>query len=217
MKTPKYIEVFGKVGDVTNVKDLIPLDTDTKYGNLELKIFCIAQSAEYVNLKIQSVWEKYYEIMDKTSDPIQLMLNSRAIPLMLRDSEVVIYFIKRTIDDMISLIYILDNDFPEKIKIDGIGSLLENKVNKNLKYLKDRHEDSLKLLNKFANSYKHSFVNYDKAYTAIGREEPYVFSVTSPRNDLNKPVEFSFIALNEIVSISEEFLVEAKKVLTGRK
>lgn len=217
MKKPKYIEVFGKKGEVTNVKNLIPLNSDTDYGNLELKILSVAQSTEYINSRIDSVWRKFSRIRSKTSNPIELMLNSRNIPLMMRDTEVVIYFIKRTIDDMISLIYILDNDFPEKIKIDSIGRLLENKVNKNLRYLKGRHKDSLKLLNKVANSYKHSFVNYDKAYTAIGREEPYVFSVTSPHNDLNKPVEFSFIALNEIVSISEEFLVDAKKVLTDRK
>jgi hypothetical protein len=214
MKKPKYIEVFGKRGEVINVKNLIPLNSYTDYGNLELKILCVAQSAEYINFGIDSVWNKFSRIRSKTYDPMQLMLNSQEIPLMMRDMEVVIYFIRRTIDDMISLIFILDNDFPEKIKIDSIGRLLENKVYKNLKYLKDRHKDSLDLLNRVANSYKHSFVNYDKAYTAIGRDEPCVLSVTSPYNDLNKPMEFSCIALNDIVALSQEFLFDAKKVLS---
>ena len=214
MKKPKYIETFGKKGEVINAKNLVPLDSNTEYGNLALKILCIAQSIEYINSRIDSVWEKFSRIRSETSDPIQLMINSQDIPLMMRDIEVVIYFIKRTIDDIIGLIYILDNGLPGKIEIDSIGKLLGGEVNKNLKYIKDEHEDFLDFLNKVANSYKHSFVNYEKAYKAIGRDEPFVFYVTFPHNDLNKPMEFSFMALNEIVILSQKFLFDAKKVLS---
>ena len=217
MKTPKYIEVFGKKGEITNAKNLISLDIDTKFGNLELKIMCIAQSIEYINLKIQSVWEKHYNIRNKIFNPIQSTLNSRDIPLMMRDSEVVIYFIKRTVDDMICLIYILDYNFPEKIEIDSIGKLLSNRVDKNLKYLKEEYKDFLTLLNNLANSYKHSFINYDKAYTAMGRDEPCILSVSLQRNNLNNPMEFSSIALNEIVGKSQKFLSDTKEIVAKYK
>jgi len=213
MKEPYYIEVFGKYGEALNAKNLIPLPTDTSYGNLLLKIVNLANTVDFINHKSEYIYKTFKKVRTETTDPIELLKNSTNIHLLSREIETVVYFTRRSIDELISLIYVLENDYPPKIKVDDIWKLLNYKKEKSkLGFLKEKYSEFLLRLNNSSNAYKHSFLN-NEAYLLMGRDEPCVLVLGLKGNNLENGYEFDSISLKEILSSFESFLVDSLGIL----
>lgn len=213
MKKAYYIEVFGKYGELLNAKYLIPLPTDTSYGNLLTKITNLAYTVDFINRKTEYIYRIFEEVQTKTTNPIALYKNNINIHLLSREIETVIYFIRRSVDELISLIYVLEKDYPSRIEIDSIWKLLNYKEEKSKLYsLRQKHLEFLLRLNSSSNAYKHSFLN-SETYLLMGRDEPCVLVLGLKGNDLNNPYEFDSISLEEVLSSFESFLKDSLEIL----
>lgn len=129
--------------------------------------------------------------------------------------ETVIYWLRKTTDEMISLVYYInfvkrEKIEPTKIEVDSIGKLLNDQGN--IKTLFTDHILFLTSLNNISNSYKHSFINRETSHL-IGVEEPTVVSLQMKENDINKiPVLHNYY-LREVIDNYVTFFKDATKVL----
>ncbi|MGF2412262.1 MAG: hypothetical protein ACQUYJ_08045, partial [Ferruginibacter sp.] len=122
-------------------------------------------------------------------------------------TETVIYWFRKTSDELIGLqyfmFYIVENNAePDVIKIESIGNLLNSDS-----YLKVVHDKSLiflKLLNDVSNSYKHSFIDYEAAFL-FGRYEPTLNSARRKWNKSENHAELFENNLRDIVTGFTQF------------
>ncbi len=213
MKDPYYIKIFGEYGESLNFKYFFSLPEDTKFGNLSLKLVNLGQTVHVINSKTDFVYKTFAEIRTTTHNPLELLRNSKNIPILSREIEVIIYFVRKSIDEIISLIYVLENDFPFKVRTDCIAKLLDAKrPGKELGFLKEKHLGYLERLNEASNAYKHSFLN-SESYNLIGRDEPCVLVLGLKQNDLKNDMKFDSISLEYILSSFESFLKDSVDIL----
>jgi hypothetical protein len=213
MKNPYYITTFGKHTELLNANSLFPLPEDTKYGDLSLKLMNLAQTVRFINLKSEFIYKTFNEVRTETEDLIQSYKNSENYSILSREIETVVYFVRRSIDELISLIYVLDYNLPSKVEIDDISKLINSKdVGENLQILKDNYSDFLIRLNNASNAYKHSFLN-SEGYNLLGRDEPCVLVLGLKGNDLKNGFRFDSISLGYILSSFKDFLEDSLEIL----
>lgn len=216
MKSPHYVEVFNKFGEPLIVTSLVPLPEETVYGNLLLKLIHIAQTIEYVNSKVETIFELFYKVRTPTSNLVEDMRNSSRIPILERETEVAIYFVRRVVDELISLIYILQENYPSQIKIDDIGKLLKAKdIKGDMKKIKDKYSGFLNQLNDISNAYKHSFLNHEAAYNLLGRDEPLTLTISLKGNIIVNEFKFDSIALNDTLTLFDDFVNDCMEIFKG--
>ena len=177
---------------------MLPLPADTPFGNLALKYHKIISRTDHMNLRLHEVFESF-NVMRKLSFMPPGIIEHQFI------LEEIVYWMRRTIDELISLRYILyqkeiTGDYPEKIEIDSIGALLNPKDRK-LKGFRDEFSvfnNFFEQFNKISNAHKHSFINSE--ISQIGNLEPFVFALSLDRNDLGKNPEFHAYKIVDLVS-----------------
>lgn len=129
--------------------------------------------------------------------------------------ETVIYWLRKTADELISLLYYIHHikahkTEPERISIDCIGKLLNDSssinesMSSHLKFLSD--------LNDVSNCYKHSFVNRE-TYHLIGIEEPTVVGLQVKKNNSSNPYIFHNYFLRDIINEYNIFFKSIRKKL----
>jgi hypothetical protein len=185
-------------GPFLSIKQMVPLPAITPWGNLQLKSMKIVQRIEHINVRIKQAYDSYQRIRSN-----QIM----AYDVSLFEAEEIIYWIRKTVDEMIQLIFVLEEfkrngEWPTKIDIDCIGTLLEN-PNSDVYRIFEGHYAKLKQLNEVGNAYKHSFVGTD--ITLLGRDELCVFSLSVGRNNLSQKTRFNSIRLADFVQHFNEF------------
>ncbi|MGB4067955.1 MAG: hypothetical protein WBK08_07985 [Nitrospira sp.] len=167
------------------------LPPNSPYGNFQLKLMKICQRIDEANRRLtesRAFWEQARP--DGISPPNALQRHIYA-------NEQAIYLLRRTADEMISLIWCLSEwqtkgGCPEKIKVDCIGALLDLSPEEYLKPWTP-HIHMLTQLNEIANAFKHSFVDSD--INVIGRDEPCVYALSLDRNKLASGVQFHGVSL----------------------
>jgi hypothetical protein len=135
----------------------------------------------------------------------------RSLPILVCDTlKEIIYFLRVTIDELISLAYFIycfqkEKDFPKRIEINSIGGLIGNNPpdNKDFREIFSKFNDWLKVFNNVTNAYKHSFINSDQ--TVIGQNEPCVPALNLHRNDLINGEKFYNLSLAEVVQNFNNF------------
>lgn len=184
--------------------NLIRIFPDTKYSNFTLKWFEIIQRIDNINDLIRNLYIDFHIInMKINSDPIQDAIIKT--PLFYKQkflTEQIFYWIRKTVDEIISIIYVLDylkknNEYPKKIKIDCIGKLLsDQKLIPNIRY---KHSELLTIINDISNTYKHSFLN-SEIHAHIGEIDPLVFSYGFKNNDIEKDLIFTKYKVEDIIN-----------------
>lgn len=176
-----------------NAKLMFLLPVETSYGNFQLKLLKIINRLDEANRRIiESVlfWEKAKEGILYTYEA-HIFANEQAI-----------YLIRRTCDEIISLIWCLNywknnnHSYPIKIKYDCIGKV----VNQNKESVMTPFKENLEVLeeiNKISNAYKHSFINSD--LDVIGNEEPCVHALALDYNKLASEPKFCIIELERLI------------------
>lgn len=188
----------GKTQDQSiNASHWIPLPTNTPYGNLFLKWNNIIRRIDMINLEIRLVFESYiHPSMQDINKPCQDPLKHQFY------QEQVIYWIRKTTDELISIAYVIDKwkrsgSWPDKVTIDCISAFLKGKPSNNIQELFTPYMEFISILNSVSNTFKHSFINTD--ITIVGSEYPVVFALALERNNTtNKPI-FYQVSFAEIV------------------
>jgi hypothetical protein len=192
MKIPQIKNDFGPLPGLP-----IPLPSNSKYGNLQLKSFKLYLRIESCNQKIVEIYN-YWE-RDIESHKLNQMglFTTHNTPMNNFKTEILneelIYGIRRTCDELVSLSWVLEEFkregvWPEKIKIDSIGNCLRIKDGERPIICKG-HEATLSMINDISNCYKHSFLHSDLD-REIDANGPIICALALEHNDLgrNTPV-----------------------------
>jgi hypothetical protein len=189
-----------------NVVHSIILPSDTPYGNLLLKGINIVRRIDRVNLEIHRVFTSYVHPSEEDiNNPQQDILEHQFY------AEQVVYWLRKTADELISLAYVIDEwnqtgKWPISVRIDSISGLKENHSDE-LRQLFAPHVAFLTTLNEISNAYKHSFINTDM--TVMGTEEPGVYALVLKRNKLSESPNFYSVHFGEMVETFSTFYKQA--------
>jgi len=123
-------------------------------------------------------------------------------------NEQIIFLIRRTCDEIISLIWCLNywknnnKVYPPEIKCDCINDALSLDHEPSLILFKNNRE-ILELINNLSNAFKHSFINSD--INLLGRDDLCVHALALNHNNLShKPVFYS-VKLESVISGFNKF------------
>lgn len=194
---------------------------DCNYINLLLVYSNTFTIIDRINDKIGEL-VNYYEITARSYDNIseeELVKKSTSITLYYINSEELIYWSRKLVDQFITLVYIMkfyynNNKMPINIDIDSIGNYMSDK---NTNY-KDFEEfmDFFENLNNISNFYKHSA--YNANLLIFGANEPCISAygkLGKNKYKLDNSVEVYNISLkNGLVSPLNNFIKKAKGLLS---
>ncbi|WMJ75283.1 hypothetical protein RCC89_19270 [Cytophagaceae bacterium ABcell3] len=210
------IEVLKKHYAFLNDNDIPNLPSNTPYGNLILSWEEIQQRFDNVNDLIITLYEDF-EIINNREDydvNVAIKLTHKYYKQKFL-TEQIIYWLRRTGDELISMLYILDyhkknQTYPGRIKIESIGNFI--KYEHFLPELRKRHFKLLNLLNEISNAYKHSFIN-SETHLHRGSEFPVVFALSLIYNNTKNEPKFYSVKLSDVLNEYTIFLEDVKKHL----
>ncbi|ELI6454633.1 hypothetical protein RRM46_000831 [Flavobacterium psychrophilum] len=198
-----------------NKNQSLNLPSNSNFGNLIRSWSQIVTRIHCVNTQIINLYTEFYYSQEevKSKGYYENTLDQGYQEIMY--TEQIFYWLRKTSDELISLISILtyfktQNKYPDKIKISSIGEFL-NKENpfdgsfNEFKYL-------LKILNDVSNAYKHSFLNSQFEQHHI-EDYPIAFAYSHQYNDLTKQPEFYKVNLNDFLNNYDSFLETVKTYL----
>jgi len=185
------------------------LPSDSPYGNLLLKGMNIVRRMDRVNLEVERVFATYvHPTKQDINDLRQDILEHQFY------EEQVVYWLRKTADELISLAYVIDEwkrtgAWPQSVQIDSIAGL-KGKISREMEEMFAPHSSLLSTLNEVANAFKHSFINTDM--TVVGSEYPVVFALALRRNKLSEQPVFYSVSFQQMI---EAFSIFYKQVFTA--
>ncbi|MCM4157268.1 hypothetical protein [Gramella sp. AN32] len=190
--------------------DFIELPADTPFGNLNLNWVEMLLRMDYLNDLIIRIFEDFEEI-DKHRK-ITPVGNSNQLYEQKINTEQIFYWIRKTTDELISLMWLLNykklnNKYPKKLKISSIGEYL-NKSSFEIEEI-EKFKILLQNINEISNGFKHSFVN-SQIHNYQGAETPIVIALSLNYNDLKKTPKFHTLELREVLKEYNSFVIEVK-------
>jgi hypothetical protein len=205
--TPPIINVGGQSQDLTNADQLLPLPSDTPFGNLQLKWFKIVSRLIRLNRGIATAYGLHAQAVSTSGPSASVFLEE--LPHLLEE---IAYWLRKTADELIGLSFLCEarlrgDQFPTSIDVDCIGALL-GRSHPALLAQYSPHVSHLRSLNDISNAYKHSFINSD--LNIMGRDEPVLYALTLQRNDLSKKQSFVGIALGNTIRDFDDFFQTAR-------
>ncbi|MFB9079463.1 hypothetical protein ACFFLS_06215 [Flavobacterium procerum] len=207
------IENLKQHNNETKESDLLDLPI-TPFGDFKLKWLQLIERFDNVNDLIVELQNLYpVELPQSTVD--KPFARSKIIYKHKFLTEQIIYWLKKSADELSTILYILDYQrnnsiFPEELEIDCIGHFI-NKPH-SFHELLSEHKDYLKVLNDVANAYKHSILNSDDHYRQ-GAKEPIVFALQYPTNRNNNTTHSYKLALEDILLGYISFLEDVKELI----
>lgn len=208
-----------RYGTGLNGNDILDLYTDSPFGNMTLKWFDIVQRIDCLNDTIENLYRNFYaqkDIREKYFN-IGFLADQKFSYTQKYQTEEVIYWLRKTSDELIGLLYLSDykkrnNKYPNEIKISSIGEFL--KANKSFDNILGIHKPFLQDLNNISNAYKHSFINHE-VLDFRGRDEIVVFALRLDYNKLANKHQFYTIALTPLLSEFDKMIGTVKQKLAA--
>lgn len=220
MKTEKMevaiplIESLKKYDEYLNVNHLVNLPSNSPYGNLAINWTEIITRMQPLNDMVIAMYEDFYKIKKRINSGFQFA-TSEELFMQKFYSEQIIYWLRKTADDILSLVYILielneKNQYPKKLKKFPLSDFLKNTGSRehNLK----KHIPILNKINEISNSYKHSFIN-PQIFSKYSKDEPIIISYYLKDNDLSIEPKFYNIYVKDIIAEYDKFLGDAKDLI----
>jgi uncharacterized protein Veg len=204
------IESLKKHNEILNDNQFLSLPNDTPFGNLFLSWVEIIQRTDRINDLIIELYTDF-DIIKQNRGKINPDVSSLFYKQKFL-TEQIFYWLRKTADELIGLIFILDFNqknkvFPIKIGINSIGHLLHKKDY--IPGLYDGFKDYLKIVNEISNGYKHSFIN-SQAHSYHGENYPVVFALTLDYNNLKNQPNFLSYKFSDILENYNLFLGDIK-------
>lgn len=205
MRTIPKIDIKNSNTDfLLHADNIIAKFPNSDFSNFNLKWIEIIQRVENVNVLIKDLFEEFDFLRNELFED-KIKESIIKTPYYYRQkflTEQIFYWIRKTIDELISLIYVLEyikkeSEYPKKIEIESIGKLLYSK--NFLPDLKNKNQNVLTIINDISNTYKHSFLN-SETLNHIGEFDPLVFSYGFKNNDLNKKMIFTQYKIEDIIT-----------------
>jgi hypothetical protein len=198
-----------------NKSQFISLPTNTNFGNLNIIWMQIVIRIESCNSEIINIYDDFYNSKN------ELVLNGSVDESLeagykeIMKIEQLFYWLRKTSDELISLIFILnyfkDNSrYPLQIKVSSIGEFL--KKEKCFEGEFDKFKSILRTLNEISNGYKHSFIN-SQLNSYSGSLYPVAFAFLMNYNDSKNPAEFRSVDLKVFIKEYDDFLKFTKKYI----
>ena len=190
-----------------NVRDFISLPPDTPYGNLNLTYMQIVIRIEVLNESIVELYEGFFRHMEMTKENHGSSNLDEGLKHKFQ-IEQVIYWLRKTADELISILSVLyhykaSGGYPDRVPVSSIGKFLNLDSRSHFKL-----EGQVKLfniLNDISNAYKHTLINAQIS-NHVGREEPVVFAL-SAYNQANVIPNFHQVSLKAILDEYNQFLL----------
>ena len=213
MENPPLIQALKTYGSLFNVSDFLTLPDNTPYGNLNLTYSQIVIRLECLNELIKNLYEDFNRHREQ--------VKARGGWSHLHEGfkhkfyiEQVLYWLRKTADEFISIIYILDQykqtgNYPNEIKISSIGKLLNSKEDITKLFVK--HRKLLVLLNDISNAHKHTLINA-QVHNHVGKDEPVVFALSAFNKSTTTPT-FHSVGLRAMLEAYDNFLIDIKEIL----
>ena len=169
-----------------------------------------ANRIEIINIYVRNVFKKHQSFISNhvAISPLELLAYKTEI-------EIIIYLIKKSIDDLITLHYIKlfieDIKKRHRLEIQGIGKLLVCKQNKCIKLVRksisfDKYQRFLVTINDVHNSFKHDLF-ISETDILIGKTLPTVCAISTQRGNFNKVKVHNHFLGQLIISFSD-FLID---------
>lgn len=203
-----------------SVQDFFWLPPDTPFGNLTKKIFSIGQRLAHANVRLHECYTCWQNAMTSTlksnvgqnETDARLFYHSDNLVQYNYAGEEAVTAIRRCADELVTLIWYLTQhietgQFPQKLKVDMISSFFRESQS----LFNNKHNSFLDELNQLSNAHKHSFAQSDT--TIIGTEEPCVYLLSHPHNDIKKDCEFDVVPVRRLVNEFNEFQADCFKRL----
>jgi hypothetical protein len=165
----------------------------TPYGNLSLKGSKIVQRLDAVNLEIERVFTSHADAL-RAARAGEILITPSPFDHLFY-AEQVVYWLRKTADEIIALACVLEGHqrtgkWPAKIEPDCIAGLLEASCAPRIEALFAPFRDFLKMLNEVSNAFKHSFMGTEIDF--VGAEYPVLYALGLQRNDTAKqPILYS--------------------------
>lgn len=180
-----------------------PMPNSAYYGMLQLKYDDIIKRIYFLNKTISEIFIDHNQFVEAVAsqDYNFERLNNNFYSELRFKTEGLVYWLRKTSDELIGLQYYLEyidinNAEPDSIKIESIGTLLNTTCQ-----LSNIHSDSksfLIKLNEVSNTYKHSFVDYTSNFL-FGRYEPTLNAVKMKWNKSGNHPELFELNLKDIL------------------
>lgn len=183
------------------------LPSESPYGNFQLKQMKLSGRIDELNRKIAESFSYWDACHSQQMLPVGYLERHTLL------NEEIIYHMRRIFDELISLIWCLEQHqssgvWPSEIVTDSIGRAMKVLSEEPTKLkLFSSYVDLMKTLNSVSNAYKHSFVNTD--YNVIGRDEPCVHALDLKNNKLESAPKFYSISLGVLVNDFDDMYQDA--------
>ncbi|MGO4906678.1 hypothetical protein [Flavobacterium sp. W20_MBD1_R3] len=205
------IEALKKYKTHFNANQFISLNPNSDFGNLNLVWSQIVIRIECVNMQIVDLYEKFYEQKKRVEMGFYMSnLDDSYLDIMI--TEQIFYWLRKTADEIISLISICSDyqrtgKYPKKINVSSIGEFIKLKTPFNNTI--EKYRNLLQQLNETSNAYKHSFIN-PQIVAYKGSEYPVVFAYNLHFNDRANQPKFINLDFRVFLNNYNEFLFDVK-------
>jgi hypothetical protein len=214
MKTPQ-IDNGKTAREHLNIRHCPVLPAYTPYGNLANKGMMIIARLDAVNLEIERVFNSYSALMH--ANALGNFLAGPSPNEHLFYAEQVIYWLRKTADEVIALASVLEGhertgSWPVEIEPDSIGKLLNGrKLPERISRLIEPHRDFLRMLNDVSNAFKHSFINTDVGL--VGAEYPVLYALQLKQNDTSREPVLHSVTFSTIIEGFSTFYQNSMQTL----
>lgn len=207
------IDIQKKNEWATHKENIIREFPDTQYSNFTLKWMEIVQRVDNINDLIHNLFQDFI-ILNVEVDPDPIVDSAKKTSIFYKQkflTEQIFYWIRKTVDEIISLIYVLkylqenNDEYPNKIRIDCIGAFINSTAF--VDDIKTTHLDILTIINDISNTYKHSFLN-SEIHAYFGEKDPLVFAYGVKSNKLDNDVIFTQYRIEDIINSLNKLLFD---------
>lgn len=208
------IEALKKHKDYLNADQMFDFSADTSFGNLNLNWIEILQRIDRVNDLIIDLYKEFAILKANHENP-RVENAVKISDLFYRQkflSEQIFYWLRKTADEIISLLYLLNyikkhKHEPKKLNVSSIGEFLKSKTE--IAPFLEKYRAYFEVLNEISNAFKHSFVNA-QTHTYVGTMYPIVFALSYHHNNRNNDLKFKQYKFDDVLENYNSFLIETK-------
>jgi hypothetical protein len=216
MENPHLLEGLKKFNEYIVIG--IDLPIEGHFGNFNLTYVEMCIRLDHVNTQILSLFRDFYSFKKVVDGGYYGDPDNITIKLKLRTEEVV-YWLRKTADQIISLLYILgykekNGVIPERILIDSIGTFIggQKGVIENYDADINKHKKVLEIIQRVSNAYKHTFLNSD-ILSLVSEDYPLILALHQHNNIKSNQIDFHAHPLNDVLIEYDEFLETVNELL----
>lgn len=215
-----YLDALLAPTERLHVKHILPLATDTQYGNLQTSWITLLADISAINIIIQKTNQDHALLREFLVGPGKVPKQQGLYTAQRKNAEQLSQALKTLVDHFIMLLAVVSYDFmngeyPKKIKPNSIGEYLNMQTGQFCDGKLDKYRPTLIRLNTVANALKHTFLNLQSS-SIINKNTPGVIVFYQQNNDTKKGSAFEYILFSNTVKEINRFTYDAKVILSAK-